>query len=120
MIEEKTSVREKVDELNKLAFEIRNTDTRRAITLSKEAQALSAEISYEEGKATGLNNEGFCYVQITDYELALEKCFEALRIFTEIKNEMTGWKWRAATFSSDSSTGGWAIIKRQLKFMSRG
>ncbi|HEY4800295.1 MAG TPA: tetratricopeptide repeat protein [Bacteroidia bacterium] len=87
MIEEKISLKEKVDDLNQLAFENRNLETEKSISLSKEAQKISREINYNEGLATALNNEGFCYVQITDYELALEKCFEALRIFTEIKNE---------------------------------
>lgn len=73
--------------MNRTAFEIRNTETERAINLSKEAQKISTEINYREGLATALNNEGFCYVQITDYGLALEKCLEALRIFSEIKNE---------------------------------
>src|ERR1041385_6914835 len=84
---EKISSKEKVDELNKLAFEIRNTDTQRSISLSKEAQQISSEINYAEGNAAALNNEGFCYVQITNYELALEKCFDALKIFSEIENE---------------------------------
>jgi serine phosphatase RsbU (regulator of sigma subunit) len=79
--------RQKVDSMNQLAFEIRNSDTQRAITLSKDAQKISLEINYPDGNATALANEGFCYVQVTDYELALEKLFEALRIFEELKNE---------------------------------
>jgi serine phosphatase RsbU (regulator of sigma subunit)/Tfp pilus assembly protein PilF len=82
-----TDVKEKVDALNKLAFEIRNNETQRSISLCMEAQKLADEINYPEGKATALNNEGFCHVQITNYELSLEKCFEALQLFTEIKNE---------------------------------
>jgi serine phosphatase RsbU (regulator of sigma subunit) len=84
---EKNSTREKIDGLNKLAFEIRNNETQRSIALCAEAQKLADEINYSEGKATALNNEAFCHVQITNYELSLEKCFEALKIFTEIKNE---------------------------------
>ena len=87
MAAEKISLKEKVDELNKLAFELRNNDTQRAIAIAQEAQNFSKELDYREGLATALNNEGFCYVQITNYELALEKCFEALRIFSEMKNE---------------------------------
>ena len=87
MIAAKISQVEKADELNKLAFELRNNETQRAITLSQEAQKISSEINYSEGLATALNNEGFCYVQISNYELALEKCFEALKIFTEIQDE---------------------------------
>ena len=78
---------QRADAMNQLAFEIRNTDTHRSISLSKEAQKIASEINYSEGNATALNNEGFCYVQITDYELALEKLFNALRIFEDIKNE---------------------------------
>ncbi|MDI1354875.1 MAG: tetratricopeptide repeat protein [bacterium] len=79
--------KERVDAMNHLAFEIRNADTLRAISLCREALKLSSEIKYLEGEATALANEAFCYVQITDYDLALEKLFEALRIFEEIKNE---------------------------------
>ena len=84
---ENNSIKEKVDAINQLAFEIRNSDTQRSISLCKEAQKLSSKINYPEGKATALTNEGFCYVQITDYELALEKLFEALKIFEELGNE---------------------------------
>ncbi|MBI4946578.1 MAG: SpoIIE family protein phosphatase [Bacteroidetes bacterium] len=89
MITEKkpSETREKVDAMNQRAFEIRNSDTQQAIALSQEAQKLSMEINYPEGKATALANEGFCYVQITNYELALEKLFEALPIFEGLKNE---------------------------------
>jgi len=84
---EKVSIIEKVDALNQLTFDIRNSDTQRAITLSKESQKISAEINYPEGKAAALANEGFCYVQIANYELALEKLFEALPVFEGLKNE---------------------------------
>lgn len=79
--------KENVDAINQLAFDIRNTDTSRSIALSKEAQKRSNEIHYPKGNATALANEAFCYVQITDYDLALEKLFEALKIFEELKNE---------------------------------
>ena len=79
---------EKVDVINNLAFEIRNTDTQRAILLSKEAKEISTILNYLNGIATALSNEGFCYVQITNYELALEKLFEALKIFEVQKNEL--------------------------------
>ncbi len=78
---------EKVDAINLLAFEIRNSDTQHAISLCKQAQQLSSEINYSDGNATALTNEAFCYVQITDYELGMEKLFEALAIFEESKNE---------------------------------
>lgn len=81
------SSKDKVDALNELAFEIRNTETERSISLCKEAQQLSAEINYSDGTATALTNEAFCSIQITEYELALKKLFEALKIFEENKNE---------------------------------
>lgn len=83
----KNATIEMIDALNKEAFEIRNSDTNRSISLSVEAQQLSDEIHYPEGKARALCNEGFCYVQITNYELSLVKCFEALKLFSEINNE---------------------------------
>lgn len=78
---------QKVDALNQLSFEIRNTDTQRSILLCKEAQKQSLDIHYPLGNATALTNEAFCHVQITNYELAFEKLFEALKIFEEYKNE---------------------------------
>src|SRR5690349_18079984 len=78
---------EKVDALNALAFEIRNTDTNRAISLSKEAYEISSSLNYAKGKATALNNEAFCYIQITNYDLAFEKLLTSLQIFEEQKNE---------------------------------
>ena len=77
----------KVDVINQLAFEVRNSDTQRSIVLCKEAQKISSDINYSEGNATALANEGFCYVQITNFELALEKSFEALQIFETLKHE---------------------------------
>lgn len=79
--------REQVDAMNQLAFDIRNSDTTISISLCKNAQLLSSEINYPNGNATALANEAFCYVQITDYELALEKLFEALKIFEELNND---------------------------------
>lgn len=77
----------KVDRINQLAFEIRNSDTERSIALSKEAQTISSRINYSEGRATAITNEAFGHVQITDYKLALEKLFEALKIFEALQNE---------------------------------
>ena len=74
---------QKVDALNELAFEKRNIDTPLSINYSKKANEIALEINYPLGQAQALSNEGFCYVQMTDYELALEKLFEALSIFKE-------------------------------------
>lgn len=87
-IKEQESNVQKVEALNELAFEIRNTDTPRSILLSKEAQEISSTIRYVLGKATALNNEAFCYVQITDYDLALEKLLAALELFEKEKCEL--------------------------------
>lgn len=78
---------EKVDALNQLAYEIRNTDTKRAITLSKEAQLLSTSLNFPNGLANAISNEAFCQIQLSEYELAIEKSFEALQLFEEQKNE---------------------------------
>jgi serine phosphatase RsbU (regulator of sigma subunit) len=78
---------EKVDALNELANEIRNSNTKRSIALSKQAHDLAQEINYSDGIATALSNEAFCYVQITDYDLALEKLFVALPIFEANNNQ---------------------------------
>ncbi len=87
IMELETNSIQTIDAMNQLAFEIRNSDTQRSISLSKKSQELSAQLNYMTGLATSLSNEAFCYVQITNYELALEKLFEALKIFEETRNE---------------------------------
>lgn len=76
----------KIDALNSLALEIRNTDTHRSISLSQEAFKLSELLGYRGGKANSLSNEAFCYVQVTNYDLALEKLLLAREIFEDLKD----------------------------------
>jgi serine phosphatase RsbU (regulator of sigma subunit) len=82
-----SSLTEKVDSQNKLAFALRNSSTKQSIALSKKAQKIALQINYTDGYATALCNEAFCYVQITDYKLALEKLFLSLQIFEKNENE---------------------------------
>ena len=77
----------RVDELNEEAFRIRNSDTKRALELCKTAQDLSAQLGYETGKASALSTEGFCYIQLTEYERGHEKLFGALEIFEHLNQQ---------------------------------
>lgn len=86
-IAETAAALQQADALNQLAFEIRNSDTPRSIGLSQQAHQLAASLNYANGQAAALNNEGFCYVQLTDYDKALEKLFAARKIFGEQDNK---------------------------------
>lgn len=82
-----TDSTEKVDAINHLAFEIRNTNPSGSYSLCKQSQSLSEILDYPKGKANSLANEAFNHLQTADYELALEKLFEALNIFEILKDE---------------------------------
>ena len=76
-----------IDSLNSKAFDIRNTDTQKSILLCRQAIELATKINYSLGNAVALKNIAFCYIQISEYQLALETLFTALELFTELGNE---------------------------------
>jgi diguanylate cyclase (GGDEF)-like protein len=76
-----------VDALNELAWEIRNSDARRALLLSQQAAEISQSLSYRRGLAASLSHLGAFHQLQANNQTALSKCFEALRIFEELQDE---------------------------------
>ena len=71
----------RVEVLNALAWELRYTDTKRALELSEEAHALAHKLGDRRGFATSLRNRGFCLFRLSDYGAALTHAREALNLF---------------------------------------
>jgi two-component system NtrC family sensor kinase len=75
------AIREKVDELNKVAWEIRVADSNKALMLSQEAVTLSKGIGYTKGTAEGLRTLGFSYVRLSKHAEAKILLCESLELF---------------------------------------
>ena len=71
----------RVEVLNGLAWELRYTDTKRALELSEEAHALARKLGDQRGLAYSLRNQGFCLFRLSDYDAALTHAREALNLF---------------------------------------
>ena len=71
----------RAEALNELAWELRYTDTGRALGLSEEAHALALAAGDERGLAASLRNRGFCLFRLSDYGAALGYAREALSMF---------------------------------------
>jgi K+-sensing histidine kinase KdpD len=70
-----TDLREKVDAMNALAWELRHSDLSRVEALSLEAHELAGSGDYQEGLAHSLRNLGWCHLQRASgetYRSALE------------------------------------------------
>jgi len=80
---------QKIDELNRLAWHIRISDSNKAFQLSTEAVELSSEINYDTGVAEGLRIKGFGYIRMADYDKANECLQEAAAIF-QTQNNLRG------------------------------
>jgi signal transduction histidine kinase len=88
-LESVAGVRQRIDTLNALAWELRHSDVQRAMALSEEAQALACEgeletSPYQNGLAESLRNLGRLHLQMSEYGLALSLSLEALALFEEM------------------------------------
>lgn len=72
---------EKVDLLNELALQLRDSDTKQALENAAAARALAETLGYQAGLAYGLRNMSSCLYWLSDYGEALVKGFEALHLF---------------------------------------
>jgi len=79
---------QKIDELNKLSFEIRNSNHKHSAELAEEALSLSQEISYTKGFANALANLGFFYLQKGQNDKAFEKLLECLTIYEKLGDDI--------------------------------
>jgi len=80
---------EKVDILNTLSWQLRKTHAQRALELSREASAISQALGYQKGRVYALCNESLSHTHLSEYDQALEKCEEALRLF-DVLNDKSG------------------------------
>jgi two-component system, NtrC family, sensor kinase len=83
------SLRDKTDQLNQLAWDVRVSDSPRAFILSQETVELSKSIDYKKGLAEGLRSLGFCYVRLSKNEEGLHCLNEAFHLFESL-NDLKG------------------------------
>lgn len=74
---------QQVDALNELAWEIKYTDSKRALDLSRQAREHSESLMYLKGMAYALRNSAACHWSFASYDAALSDALEALRLFEE-------------------------------------
>ena len=72
---------QKVDGLNALAWELRRTDTKRALILSAEALHRAQAAGYERGQAYSALVSGYGAMRSSDLQTALDKLQAALEFF---------------------------------------
>jgi signal transduction histidine kinase len=82
-------IREKIDELNRQAWDTRMNDSPKSFELSKESIALARSIDYQKGLAHGLKSLAFCLVRVAKNEEALPHLSEALSLF-ELLDDLAG------------------------------
>jgi tetratricopeptide (TPR) repeat protein len=85
----KKFLQDKIDQLNKQAWEIRVNDSTQAHKLSKEAIDLAERINYAKGKAEGYRTFGFTLIRFSRHHEALEYSKKALVLF-ESFNDLQG------------------------------
>ncbi len=97
-------MKDKIDHLNKEAWELRVNDSIRAHSLSKEAIDLAEPINYIRGKAEGYRTFGFSLIRLARYQEALEYSKKSLPLFESL-NDLDG---------QSSIYGYYGIIHRSL------
>lgn len=75
---------EKVDLLNKSAWELRRIDTKKAFALSQQAHATANSINYQKGIVESLRTIGFCHWYFSNLVTALEHSMDAMKLFKEL------------------------------------
>jgi tetratricopeptide (TPR) repeat protein len=78
---------ERVDLLNKLAYEIKENETQQSVAHSTEALQLARELEYEQGEVTALNNLGIGHYFLADYARALNYYTESLGLAEQLGNQ---------------------------------
>lgn len=79
-------VETKIDLLNNLAWELRGTDTLRALHHSQEAHTLAEEADYPKGKAYSLYYSGVALRYLARYDEALSALLKAYDLFYAIRD----------------------------------
>lgn len=70
-----------IDRLNEQAWELRRTDAKRALALSRAAHALAASLGYRRGEAYSLLTKGFAEMRLSDFPAALSSAQQARALF---------------------------------------
>ena len=83
------AIKQKIDELNQQAWNIRVNDSPGSSQLSKEAVSLARSINYSKGLAHGLKALAFCFVRVAKNEEALPLLNEARHLFESL-NDLEG------------------------------
>ena len=84
-----TSLKEKIDDLNQKAWEVRVTDLPKSFELSQESVKLARTINYPEGLAEGLRSLGFSYVRFSKNDEAAPLLKESLSLYQSL-NDLKG------------------------------
>src|SRR6185295_10897507 len=80
-------IMEKTDDLNRQAWEIRVSDSNKALLLSEEAVGLAKTIDYTKGMAEGLRTLGFSHLRLSKHAEATRYLDEALKLFKLLNDE---------------------------------
>ncbi len=83
------SLKDKIDDLNFRAWNIRVKDSPQAFLLSKEALDLARNIQYEKGIADGARSLGFCYGRLSKHDEAISLFKESLSLYESL-NDIDG------------------------------
>ena len=78
------ALKNKINQLNKQAWDNRVNDSTRAHTFSKEAFELAESIDYTRGKAEGYRTFGFSLIRLSKHQEALEYCKKSLALFESL------------------------------------
>lgn len=76
----------KVDQLNELSSQLKNSGSYDAITYAQEAFELANKVQYKQGKANACDNLGLAYLARNDYKNAMEQFVEGLKIRNELND----------------------------------
>ncbi len=82
-------IKDKIDQLNKQAWDARVNDSPKSLELSSEAVELARSINYPSGLAHGLKSLGFSYIRIAKNNEALPLLQEALSLLESL-NDLKG------------------------------
>lgn len=74
----------KVNFLNRMATNLRESDIDAALKYSQEALSIAGELDYPRGKAEALGNMGWIHYRKTDFVQSLRYSFEAIKISEQI------------------------------------
>ena len=86
------ALKNKIDQLNKQAWENRVNDSTKAHILSSEAFKLAESINYLKGKAEGYRTFAFTLIRLSRHHEALEYAEKSMALFESL-NDLDGQMW---------------------------